>query len=161
MEAADDWIVAVVAVLALLISIGAFIYSRRATIAAERSTAVSERQEQRQLEEAAERAVRWRFAPEPVVIFSTTPARTYDEGMTQMVNEGDGTAYDVRVELHEGSQVIGGPLLNGATAPSNEWVRLSRGTAGYGEHQEVRVYWRASPDGSIRFRHFDLRGRPL
>jgi Flp pilus assembly protein TadB len=75
MEAADDWIVAIVAVLAVLISVAAFLYSRRATIAAERSTAVTERQEQRQLEEAAERAVRWRFAAEPQVFFANTQPR--------------------------------------------------------------------------------------
>jgi hypothetical protein len=120
MEAADDWIVAIVAVLALLISVAAFLYSRRATI-------------------AAERAVRWRFAAEPQVFFANTqPQKRASDAMTQMVNEGDGTAYYFVVALHQGPQVIGGPLLNGATVHSNDWVRLSPSTARYGEHQERR-----------------------
>jgi hypothetical protein len=156
------------ATLAFLLSAGAIVYTRRATQASEqsaeaasRSAAVAERAEQRQLEEAAERAVAWRFAPEPVTVFSDMPAGTYDDGMTQMVNEGDGTAYDVRVEVHEGMQVLGGPLLHGATVHSNEWVRLAKSTGGYGEHKEGHVSWRVTRDGPVRSRHFDLRGRSL
>jgi len=156
------------AVLAFLLSVGAILYTRRATRASEqsaeassRSAAVAERAEQREVEEAAERAVRWRFAPGPRVVFSGMPLAENADRMTQMVNEGESTAYDVRVELHEGPQVIGGPLLHGATVHSNEWVRLARSTAGYGEHQELRVYWRVGSNGPVRSRHFDLRGRAL
>jgi hypothetical protein len=156
------------ATLAFLLSAGAIAYTRRATRASEqaaeaasRSATVAERAEQRQLEESADRAVRWRFMPEPRVVFSNTPAGIHDDRMTSMTNEGDGTAYDVRVELHEGPQIIGGPLVNGATVHSNESVRLPANTAGYGEHQELRVYWRVTVDGPVRSRHFDLRGRAL
>jgi hypothetical protein len=158
-----DWIVAVVAVLALVISILAFLYSRRATIASERSAAVLERQEEWQFEERAQRAVRWRFEWPPRVYFfpddstseSTEPTEPTNDRVT-MLNEGDGTAYDVRVELNEGGQVIGGPLLNGITVHSNERVQLPASTAGYGRHKELTVSWRVTSNGRTRSRHFDL-----
>src|SRR4051812_25906897 len=102
-------------VFAVVISVFALVYSRRATISSERSTAVSERQEQRQLDEAAERAVRWRFLPQPVVVFAGEPKRDTSHDVISMANEGEGAAYDVRVDLYEGDTLVGGPLVNGAT----------------------------------------------
>lgn len=154
-----DWIAAVVAVLALAISIAAFIYSRRATMASERQAAVAERQERRALEEAAERAVRWRFMPQPRVIFSDTPARGSGGDVLSITNEGDGTAYDVRVELRDGDQVIGGPLVNGELVHRGEWVGMPSATAGYGPNEQFLVYWRTAPDGPERSQRFDLTGR--
>jgi hypothetical protein len=145
-----EWIIAVAAVLALIVSGAAFFYSRRATLAAEeaaaaagRAAGVAERQEQRDLEDAHRRAVRWR----PERLGSAT---------IKLWNDGEGTAYDVRVEVSEGAQIIGGPQVNGTTINSGEGVRVPASTAGYGHHREFLVHWRASPGSPEESRTLEL-----
>ncbi len=145
-----EWIVAVAALLALIVSFAAFLYSRRATLAAEesaaaarRAAAVAERQEQRDLEDAERRAVRWR--PERLGTASV-----------KLWNDGDGTAHDVRVEVSEGAQIVGGPQVYGVTVHSGEGVRVPASTAGYGVHRELLVHWRTSPSGPEESRTLEL-----
>jgi hypothetical protein len=146
-----------VALLALALSGGAIYYSRRATKASERSAkasecsaeaasrsaGVAEREEQRQAREAEERAVRWK--PEAV---GTATVR--------FVNIGDGTAYDVAVEVREGNAIVGGRQVNGATVHSGDSVRVPASTAGLGTHRQFDVHWRTSPEGPVQTRTIDI-----
>jgi hypothetical protein len=93
-------IAAVAAVAALLVSVAAFLYSRRSTLAAERSATeakrsadaaersvdVAEREEERARAEADERAVRWDY-------------KRTGQAEATLTNVGEGTAFDVRVEV--------------------------------------------------------------
>jgi hypothetical protein len=154
-----------VAVLALLVSVGAVLYNRRGTHAAERSAkaseqsaeaasrsaeaasrsaAVAEREERRQLEEAALRAVRWEVLRVGSAVLS-------------LVNRGDGNAYNVRVEVAEGMQVVGaGPVVTRELIRSGESLRVPASTGGYGMHRELQVWWRTVPDGPEQSQRFEL-----
>ncbi len=146
-----------VALLALVLSGGAIYYSRRATKASERSAraselsadaasrsaGVAEREEQRRGREAEERAVRWH--PEAI-----------STAMVRLRNTGEGTAFDVRVEIREGNQIVGGPGVNGATVPSGDSVRVPASSAGLARHRQFDVHWRTSPEGPVQSRTVDV-----
>lgn len=152
-----NWIASVVAVLALATSLAAFLYSRRATLASERSAtaaeqsalaadrsaAVAEREERRQMRDADERAVRWRV-------------EQLGSASVMLRNSGEGTAYDVIVEVREGAQIVGGAQVNGATVFSGEGVRVPASTAGMGRHKQLDVHWRTSVEAPVQTRTVDL-----
>jgi hypothetical protein len=142
--AMTDWIVAVLAVLALLVSTAALIYSRRAALAAGRSQAAAQRSadfaagEQRARRKMAEdHAIRWKL--------TRRGAAT-----NELVNIGDKTAYDVRVEVPAGVDLLGLPTER-AQIPSGATITLgvSRSRmASHGGH--IRVLWRDAPDAPDR-----------
>ncbi|MGY1751093.1 hypothetical protein [Modestobacter sp. SYSU DS0511] len=146
-----DGTVAVTAVVALVLSFLAFVYSRRSTLAAEtaaaearrsadaaeRSADVAEREEERAREEAEERAVRW--------------ALDRVGGATaHLVNTGEGTAYDVRVQVPEAMRVVGGhaaadELPAGGKLPVGVSRRMSAPA-----RSGLTVRWRTRPGGPER-----------
>jgi len=134
-----------------VLSILAFLYSRRSTLAsersaieaqraaaaAERSADVAEREEQRVRDEAEERAVRWSLD------------RVGDAG-GHLANTGEGTAYDVHVEVPEAMRVVGArtiadELPGGAKLPVQLSRRMSAPLGG-----AVTVRWRTAPGGPQR-----------
>lgn len=128
--------------LAFLLSVGAMVYTRRATKAAERSAdaaarsaVVAEREEQRQLHDAEDQAVRWR------------PERL-GNGAVKFWNEGTGTAYDVDFEITEGAQMFGGPLRDvGGKVHPGDGVRISVSDRAGGD---VTITWALRPGGPVR-----------
>ncbi|TFV86203.1 hypothetical protein E4P40_13200 [Blastococcus sp. CT_GayMR20] len=141
---ASDWITAGVAVLAFLLSVAAFVYSRRATRAAEasakaadRSAAVAEREEKRQAQEAEERAVRWQL---------TSTGRYRPNRLT---NVGDGTAYDVQVQVADDIKVQDHPYEKEVIGPNSSMLVGIAVTMDSAD-DTVTVRWRNSPDGPVR-----------
>lgn len=103
---ASDWITSSIATAALLIAAASFIYSRRATKAAERQAAVSERAEKRRLAEADRTAVfwaldfRWEMGPGPL--------QNEHVARLRFTNNGSARALNAHVTLPAGCQIIDG-----------------------------------------------------
>jgi hypothetical protein len=142
--AVTSWIIAVVAVLALLASTAALLYSRRAAQAARRCEAAARRAanfaavvQRAQLELVAAHANRWKLA--------RRGAATND-----LVNIGDTTAYDVRVEVPPGMNIVRLPTERDEV-PSGDTITLgvarSRVASDGGM---IRVLWRDAPGGPER-----------
>jgi hypothetical protein len=137
------------ALLAFLLSVGAIVYTRRATRAAERSAeassrsaAVAEREEQRQLEETEARAVVW-------VVKRTGSAAL------RLTNAGEVTAHDVRVVVPSIAQVVGRPLPNGVSV--HRGTEIIIGAVEYrARGQFMDVFWRLDPNGSEMSWHYPL-----
>jgi hypothetical protein len=130
------------AVLALILSTAAVFYSRRAAQAAHRSEiaarcsaefAGGEQRARRQI--AEDHAIRWRLTRQG--------AATND-----LVNIGDKTAYDVRVEVPAGMDIVGLPTER-AQIPSGDTITLG-----------VARSRMASQGGTIRVRWRDAPGAP-
>ena len=141
---AADWITAVVAVLAFILSAVALVYSRRATRASEasaeaarRSTAVAEREEQRLAQEAEEQAVRWQLTG------------TGQYRPNRLTNLGSGTAFDIRIEMADNIKVLGMPYEREILGPNSSMLvglALDMDTT----DDTVTVRWRNSADGPER-----------
>jgi hypothetical protein len=139
-----DQIVVGAAVLAILVSAAAVFYSRRALqvarraeIAAQRHAefAAGEQQARRQM--AKEHAIRWTL--------TRNGAATND-----LVNIGDRTAYDVRVEVPAGMDTLGLPTES-AEIPSGGTITV--GVARSRQASQggiIRVRWREAPDAPDR-----------
>jgi hypothetical protein len=147
----SDWVVPGTAVAALLLSAAAFVYSRRSTLAAERSATeaqrsaaaaertadVAEREEQRVQAEVEERAVKWELD-------RSGNAAAY------VTNAGDGTAYDVHVEVPEEMRVVGEHTA-APELPAGGQLRVGvarRMSASPGSRITVR--WRNRPEDAER-----------
>ena len=136
-----DQIVVGAAVLALLMSSAAVFYSRgalqvarRSEIAAQRHAefAAGEQQARRQM--AKEHAIRWTL--------TRNGAATND-----LVNIGEQTAYDVRVEVPDGMNILGLPTER-AQVPSGDTITLGVARSRLGSDGAViRVTWREAPGG--------------
>jgi hypothetical protein len=133
------------AVLALLVSAAAVVYSRRAARAAFRSEAAAHRAAELSAGEqwarrqiAQDHAIRWRLMRQG--------AATND-----LVNIGDRTAYDVRVEVPAGMDVVGLPTAR-AQVSSGGTVTLgvSRSRMAACQDGAIRVHWRDAPGGPER-----------
>jgi hypothetical protein len=142
--ALTDWIVAVLAALALLVSTAAFYYSRRAARAAHRAEAAAQRSAsfvasvqtaRRKMEEA--HAIRWKLTRQGA-------------GTNDLVNIGDKTAYDVRVEVPADMDLLRLPTERAQIPPGGTITlgvsRSKRAT----QSGTVRVLWRDAPDAPDR-----------
>jgi hypothetical protein len=111
--------------------------SERSAAAAERSADVAERQEHRAHVEAEERAVRWVL-------------ERRGNAAAHLTNTGEGTAYDVRIEVPEEMRVIGASTT-ATQLPSGGQLRLgvSRRMSA-APRSRVTVRWRNRPDGPER-----------
>ncbi len=136
---------------ALLVSLVAFAYSRRSTLAAElsateatraadaavRAADVAEREEQRNQIEAEARAVRWHLQ------------RTGTAAAT-LTNIGEGNAFDVHVEVPESMNVIGAhPAATELPAHGQMLVRVSRKMSAPSDSR-ITVCWRNQLGGPER-----------
>jgi hypothetical protein len=142
--AETDWIVVTVAVLALLVAAAAFFYSRRAALAAERSEAAARLSadyvagEQRARRKQAENhAIRWQLI-------------RHGAATNDLVNIGEKTAYDVRVEVPAGMDLLGLPT-DRAEVPSGDTITLGVARSRMGSlGGTIRVLWRDAPDAPDR-----------
>jgi hypothetical protein len=142
--AQTDWIVAIIAVLALVVSTAAFLYSRRAALAADRSEAAARLSadyvagEQRARRKKAENhAIRWQLI-------------RHGAATNDLVNISDKTAYDVRVEVPAGMDLLGLPTGR-AEVPSGDTITLGVARSRVGSQVGViRVLWRDAPDAPDR-----------
>jgi hypothetical protein len=142
--AVTDWIIAVVAALALLVSTAALVISRRAALTARRSVAEAR-------EAAAFAAVvqgaQLRLAQAPPIRWRLT---RHGAATNDLVNIGDKTAYDVRVEVPAGMNIVGLPTERDEV-PSGDAITLgvaqSRVASDGGM---IRVFWRDVPGGPER-----------
>jgi hypothetical protein len=142
--AVTDWIIAVVAALALLVSTAALVISRRAALTARRSEAEAR-------DAAAFAAVvqgaQLRLAQAPPIRWRLT---RHGAATNDLVNIGDKTAYDVRVEVPAGMSVVRLPTERDEV-PSGDAITLgvaqSRVASDGGM---IRVFWRDVPGGPER-----------
>ena len=142
--AVTDWIIAGVAVLALLVSTAALVHSRRAALIARRSEA---RAEQAVAFAAVVQGAQLKLAEAPPMRWRLT---RHGAATNDLVNIGDRTAYDVRVEVPAGLDVVGLPTERNEV-PSGGAITLgvarSRVTTDGGV---IRVFWRDVPGGPER-----------
>ncbi len=142
--ALTDWILAVVAILALVASAVALLLSRRAVRTAERSEAAAWRAadfaavvQRAQLALHQDHANRWKLT-------------RHGAATNDLVNVGHTTAYDVRVEVPAGMNILRLPTER-AQVPSGDTITLgvarSKMTSGGGM---IRVLWRDLPSGPER-----------
>jgi hypothetical protein len=134
-----------IAILALVISLVALYYARRATVANEKAATatqlqaeVAERAEERSREDAEANAVRWRIDPE-----GTASVRLF--------NDGTSTARDVTVSVLPDSRRVAGRSLPsgdvvGPAASLRIWVSQHAGA----EPGELAVSYRLDPHGPYR-----------
>ena len=139
-----DGLVLGVALLALLLSAGAVLYSRRAALSAQRSEAAAHNYANFA---AGERSVRREILREHAIRWTLTRngAATND-----LVNIGDKTAYDVRVMVPAGMNIVGLPTEL-AEVPSGGTITL--GVARSRQASQggiIRVLWRDAPGGPDR-----------
>ncbi|TYP82017.1 hypothetical protein [Blastococcus xanthinilyticus] len=134
-----------VAILALIISLVALYYARRATVANEdaaiaagRQADVAERAEQQARAEAEANAVRWRVD-------------RLGTAAIKLNNDGPESAYDVRVLAPTAAQVHGRPLPDGETVRGYTSIRVwvTQFTGG-GEEDQLTVLYRLEPQGPQR-----------
>jgi hypothetical protein len=140
--AQTDWIVAGVAILALLVSTTALFYSRRAAQAASRSEVAARRSAECA---AGEQIARRKAAKEHAIRWTLT---RHGAATNDLVNIGDHTAYDVRVEVPAGMDILGLPTQR-AQMPSGDTftVGVARSKIASNGGVMIRVLWRDAPDG--------------
>jgi hypothetical protein len=142
--AVTDWIIAVVAVLALLVSTAALVHSRRAALIARRSQTQARQAaafaavvQTAQLRLAEARPDRWRLT-------------RHGAATNDLVNIGDKTAYDVRVEVPAGWDVVRLPTERDEV-PSGDAITLGVARSRMASDGGViRVFWRDVPGGPVR-----------
>jgi hypothetical protein len=139
-----DWILAGVAALALLVSIAAVVLSRRAVQAAHRAEAAAHGSREAA---AGELWARRKLAQEHAIRWTLT---RHGAATNELVNIGDKTAYDVRVEVPEGMDVLGLPTEY-VQVLSGESVTLGVARSRLGSRDAlIRVRWRDAPGGAER-----------
>jgi cell division protein FtsL len=132
-----------VAILALVMSLVALYYARRAAVAnedaavaTERQADVAERAEEQARMEAEANAVRWRV-------------NRLGTAALQLSNDGPDSAYDVRVLAPTAAQIHSKPLPDGETVRGyssvNVWLSQHAGVEG-----EMTVLYRLQHDGPER-----------
>lgn len=139
-----DWIIAVVAALALLVSTAALVYSRRAALIARRSEA---RAGQAAAFAAVVQGAQLRLAQAPPIRWRLT---RHGAATNDLVNIGDTTAYDVRVEVPPGLDVVRLPTERNEL-PSGDVITLGVARSRVASDGGViRVFWRDVPGGPQR-----------
>ena len=142
--AMTDWIIAVVAALALLVATAAFVDSRRAALIARRSEAQAR---QAAAFAAVVQGAQLRLAEAPPIRWRLT---RHGAATNDLVNIGDTTAYDVRVEVPAGLDVVGLPTERGEV-PSGDAITLGVARSRVASDGGViRVFWRDVPGGPQR-----------
>ena len=139
-----DWIVVVSAVLALALSTAALLYCRRAVGIARRSEVAAQRYADFA---AGEQSARRRIVRDHAIRWTLTRngAATND-----LVNIGDKTAYDVRVEVPAGMDILGLPTER-LEVPSGGTITLGVARSKQATHSGlIRVFWRDAPDAPDR-----------
>ncbi len=139
--AVTDWIIAVVAVLALLVATAALVSSRRAVRTAQRSETAAHTAATFAgvVQTAQQRAlrihpIRWKLT-------------RHGAATNDLVNIGEQTAYDVRVEVPDGMNILGLPTER-AQVPSGDTITLGVARSRLGSDGAViRVTWREAPGG--------------
>jgi hypothetical protein len=139
-----DWIIAVVAALALLVSTAALVHSRRATLIARRSEAQAR---QAAAFAAVVQGAQLRLAQAPPIRWRLT---RHGAATNDLVNIGDKTAYDVRVEVPAGWDVVRLPTERDEV-PSGDAITLGVARSRVASDGGViRVFWRDFPGGPVR-----------
>jgi site-specific recombinase XerD len=148
----SNWVSNTIAIVALIASGVAIFYSRRATKAAvesalhaKRSADVAERQEQRDLEEAEETAVRWLLEPVDAV----------DQFYAiRLTNVGSRRAVGVRMTLPRDAQTIGIGPPEGEDMDPGVPRTVEIAAMGGLLQSVVKVEWQMRPDGRVyRWNH--------
>jgi hypothetical protein len=139
-----DWVVAAAAVLALLVSAAALAYgvradrrAARAEVAARLATQFAAGEQRARREQAHDHAIRWRLMRQGAAT-------------NELVNIGDETAYDVRVVLPQGVDVLGLPT-DRPELRSGESMTIGVARSKLGTRRvAIRVLWRDAPDAPDR-----------
>ncbi|MCV2491352.1 hypothetical protein OF117_18550 [Geodermatophilus sp. YIM 151500] len=136
----SDGIVAAVAVLALLVATLALFYSRRAARAAGRSEAAAQRAADLA---AGEQSARRRLVQDHAIRWAL---KRQGAATNDLVNIGDAIAYDVRVEVPQGMDLLGLPTAR-AEVPSGDSITIGVARSAASRGGIIRVLWRDAPDG--------------